>query len=70
MSTTALLGTDGPWPLAGHLHGALLDGELRVSWAGRVASHDPQAGWRASRSLDRALRRGAVRPGTIDVRSR
>ena len=59
----ALLGGPEPWPLTGHVRGALAGPDVSVAWVGRALDTrggplDPQAGWRASRSLDAALRAG------------
>lgn len=55
----ALVGGDEPWPLAGHLRGSLPGSEVSVSWVGRVGlGAGPEVAWRASRALERGLRRG------------
>ncbi|MFT7520690.1 MAG: hypothetical protein ACI9MC_002841 [Kiritimatiellia bacterium] len=53
----AMLGSDGRWPLAGHLFGSMQSDDLQVSWAGRVGAgdDDPVLAWRACRALQRAI---------------
>lgn len=54
----ALLGGLEPWPFAGHVRGSLTGPQASVSWVGRLGpASDPERAWRASRALERVLRR-------------
>jgi len=60
----ALLGGPEPWPLAGHVRGALQGSRSSVAWVGRTrASAGPEAAWRASRALEQALTRAGPPEG-------
>ena len=60
----ALLGGSGAFPLAGHVRGGWDAAEASVAWVGRVqADAGPEAAWRASRTLERLLRRGGPAVG-------
>ena len=60
----ALHGGDEPWPLAGHVRGALTGRGCAVAYAGRLdPASDPQVGWRRGRALDAALRRAGPPEG-------
>ena len=60
----ALLDRDDPWPLAGHVRGALQGPSASVAWVGRVkAAAGPQSAWRASRRLEDALTRAGAPSG-------
>lgn len=60
----ALLGGPEPWPLAGHVRGALQGAACSVSWVGRIgAAQGPEQAWRLSRRLERALTAGGPAEG-------
>lgn len=54
----------GPWPLQGTLRGELRGPEAVVAWVGRIGlGAGPEPAWRASRTLERAIRRGGAPDG-------
>lgn len=56
LSTRALLlGRGGRWPFAGHFHGGVEGGGVRLSWAGRVTTGGLDSDFRAARGADKAL---------------
>lgn len=70
MVETGLVGREGAWPFVGHFEGGYASastGGTWFRWCGRVAvGRDLELAWRASRTLDRALKRGG--PPDADVR--